>query len=318
MRAIVLLATIAPGLVAVSAECFKDFVWNEDEITVQRNIKYGSAFNNETGEEVDLLLDAYLPPDSDKRALRPAAVLVHGGGFLGGNQESDGQPRFAMELVRRGIVTVSINYRQMAKTYHLSDSDVAELSATEDARAAVRFVRKVAKDYRIDVDRIMIEGDSAGAITSLYLGYVKDAQGEGQSGNPGYPSNVRLVVSVSGQLKAQAYCGQVRPYPAGCQVDGPINHVADIGSFKGQPPLFMIHGTDDYTVPYVNGKAVFDAAKAANIPASLVTIEGARHVPWDQFYASSAYMDQFLTFTIQQMDLKNAECPQPKGSALVV
>merc|ERR1711865_732131 len=105
-------------------------------------------------------------------------------------------------------------------------------AAVEDARAAVRYVRMIAKEYRIDTDRIMIEGDSAGAITSLYLGYVKDAQGDGQSGNPGYRSDVRLAVSVSGQLKMQGYCGHIRPYPAGCAVSGPVNRVGDVGSFK--------------------------------------------------------------------------------------
>merc|ERR1712185_825878 len=109
-------------------------------------------------------------------------------------------------------------------------TDINPLSATEDARAAVRYVRMVAKDYRLDADRIMIEGDSAGAVTSLYLGYVKDAQGEGHSGNPGFRSDVRMVVAVSGELKNQAYCSQIRPYPAGCAVDGRIDHVGDIGS----------------------------------------------------------------------------------------
>merc|ERR1712224_613990 len=99
-------------------------------------------------------------------------------------------------------------------------------------------------------------------------------------------------------------------------VDGSFNFVGDIGSFEGQPALFMIHGTDDYTVPYVNAKAVFDAAKAAGIPASMVTIPGARHVPWTEFYASAEYVDRLLTFMIEQMDLGNAEFPQP--SAVVV
>jgi acetyl esterase/lipase len=311
MRAVSLLAVFATGLDAVSAVCFKDFVWDENEIVIQRNLKYGASFNNETGQVMDLLFDAYLPPESDKRALRPAAVLVHGGGFRGGDQESDGQPAFAMQLVRRGIVAISINYRQMANKFNMSITEFPQLAATEDARAAVRLVRKVAKDYRIDTDRIMMEGDSAGAVTSLYLGYAKEAQNEGHSGNPGYPSNVRLAVSVSGELKDQAYCGQISPYPAGCAVDGTFDHTEDVGSFKGQPALFMIHGTDDYTVPYVNAKAVFDRATAAKIPASMVTIKGARHVPWKEFYASAAYMDQFLTFTIEQMDLGNAECPHP-------
>merc|ERR1712014_237555 len=103
----------------------------------------------------------------------------------------------------------------MGNAYNMSASDFPEVAACEDARAAVRYVRMVAKDYRIDTDRIMIEGDSAGAITSLYLGYVKDAQGEGRSGNPGFRSDVRMVVAVSGELKAQGYCSQIHPYPAG-------------------------------------------------------------------------------------------------------
>merc|ERR1712216_1095675 len=114
-------------------------------------------------------------------------------------------------------------------------------------------------------------GDSAGAVTSMYHGYVADAQGEGESGNPGYSSQVRVEIPVSGQLRAQAYCGQIHPIAAGCGIDGDINHVEDIGSRKGQPALFMIHGTEDYTVPYANAKAAFDAAQSAGIASALVT-----------------------------------------------
>ena len=45
-------------------------------------------------------------------------------------------------------------------------------------------------------------GESAGGITGLFLGYVKDAQGEGNSGNPGFSSQVAAVVSISGELRA--------------------------------------------------------------------------------------------------------------------
>lgn len=78
----------------------------------------------------------------------------------------------------------------------------------------------------------------------------------------------------------------------------------------------MIHGTEDYTVPYVNAKAVFDQAQAAGIPASMVTIDGARHVPWDEFYANTDNMNQLLDFAFEQMDLGHAECP--RRSSMVV
>lgn len=293
--------------------CFRDIVWDESEIQKMEYVQFGSAVNPATGKTEDLHLDVYLPPDSDKRALRPAAVLVHGGGFVGGDRTCDGQPKFAMQLVRRGVVVVSIDYRQLGNDYDLSTSEVPENAATEDARAAVRFVRKNAAQFNIDPERIMMEGDSAGAITSLYLGFVKEAQGEGKSGNPGYRSDVRLAVSVSGQVKTQGYCDQIHPYPAGCSVQGDIDHVNDFDGRQGLPALFMIHGTEDMTVPYVNAKAVFDRAQAAGIASSLLTIENARHVPWDEFYSKPAYMKQLLDFMFEQMDLVNAECPQPSS-----
>merc|ERR1712227_399883 len=127
-----------------------DYVWKEDEIILSQDVKYGSAFNNATGKEEDLLLDVYLPPESDKRTLRPAAVLVHGGAFVVGNKKVC--TKQAMDLVRRGIVAVSINYRLNTgpKSVNMSVSEAPVLAAVEDARAAVRYLRKVATEYRID------------------------------------------------------------------------------------------------------------------------------------------------------------------------
>lgn len=88
--------------------------------------------------------------------------------------------------------------------------------AVEDTRAAVRYVRSVAKDMRLDTDRILQMGESAGAITSLYYGYVEQAQYEGNSGNPGFSSDVAAHGAISGELKAQGFCAGVFPFPHGC------------------------------------------------------------------------------------------------------
>ena len=60
------------------------------------------------------------------------------------------------------------------------------------------------------------------------------------------------------------------------------DHTNDIGTFDNQPPLLMLHGTKDYTVPYVNGKEVFDKAQSVGLTSTLITMEGLAHVPWDQ------------------------------------
>lgn len=108
--------------------------------------------------------------------------------------------------------------------------------ATEDARAAVRFVRKNAKDYNLDVNRVMVMGESAGAITSLYLGYIKEASGEGNSGNPGYSSQAQAIGAISGALKEEAFCKHIHPIPIGCDIKTDVD-VTDEITGKDQPPL---------------------------------------------------------------------------------
>ena len=76
----------------------------------------------------------------------------------------------------------------------------------------------------------------------------------------------------------------------------------------------MIHGTEDKTVPYVNAQAVFHAAKAVGIPSALVTLEGARHVPWDAFYSDVSNLNQLLDFLFEHMGLEYAECPRRNSS----
>ena len=72
--------------------------------------RYGSAFNNATGEQEQLLLDAYLPPAGEGAAM-PVAVLVHGGSFDAGDK-SELTP-LALMLATRGFAVVSINYRRL-------------------------------------------------------------------------------------------------------------------------------------------------------------------------------------------------------------
>src|SRR3954447_21473690 len=57
-----------------------------------------------------LTLDMY-QPTGDRQMLRPAIVLVHGGGFVAGDSGSGPMVRMARSFSKRGYVAVSINYR---------------------------------------------------------------------------------------------------------------------------------------------------------------------------------------------------------------
>jgi acetyl esterase/lipase len=142
-----------------------------------------------------------MPPASDTRTKRPVVVFIHGGGFTDGTREWSQIPAFLIQLATRGLAVVTIDYRLEGA---LNDwvNEPMIYDAVEDARAAVRYVRSVADDQKLDTDRIMVMGESAGALTSLFYAYAKDAQGEGKSGNPGFSSAIRAAGAISGEMKS--------------------------------------------------------------------------------------------------------------------
>jgi len=311
------LAPSAAVAVLTGVPCV-DPAWQPSEIRVFRDIEYGYSRNSFTGagREEPLLMDAYLPPAGDIRSARPAAVLVHGGAFQVGDKKIDAS--LATMLAQRGFIAVSVNYR--LEPAGLAN-DEAPLDATEDVRAAIRFLRKHAYEYRIDTNRIMVAGDSAGAITALYLGYVQKAQYQGSSGNAGYRSDVALSISISGELVMQAFCAVQKLSPAyglpayglptACQVQNlTCDYTHDVGATPNQPSLLMVHGTADAIVPFVNAKAIFDRALAAGIHAKLIAIPDAGHVPMKELFTEGNYFNDFMSFVIDSLGIDTfTECP---------
>ena len=94
-------------------------------------------------------------------------------------------------------------------------------------------------------------------------------------------------------MKDQAYCESIDPKPRGCQIDTGKDETDDIGTFDNQPPLIMLHGTVDTTVPYVNGKAVYDRAQDVGLSSKMITMKGLDHVPWADIFKT--YFDDLTT-----------------------
>lgn len=292
------------------AECFVRPSFSEGAVQVRSNINYGSAPSAFGDDETHLLLDLYMPPDiEDLHAVRPAAVLMHGGTFTAGSKETDSLPRWARILAVRGYVVASINYRLVPAT-DLHNPDAVANMAQEDARAAVRYLRKNAEKLRIDSNRIVVGGDSAGGVIALYYGYVRTAS-EGHSGNPGISSEIQAVMAISGTLKSQAYCSFLGAdlEPMNCEVNSPPG--PDFTSLvdKGVP-LLLIHGTQDKVLPYVNARALASRAQATGTRNLMVSVPNGGHVPMEQaFDPASDYLNSWLRFLSGALNLAELECP---------
>ncbi len=244
-------------------------------VTRISDLQYGSApdFAN---NPVALKLDLY-EPTGDIATKRPAVIWVHGGGYSAGDKSLGPAAVLSTEFAKLGYVAVSINYRLLApKRCDAGGAPAcftAAVEAVHDGQAAVRWLRANAAAYRIDPDRIGIGGESAGAIIATGVGLSADLPGD--SGNPGYPSDVGAWVSISGGL------------PGGIFVD------------SSDAPGFLFSGTADPAVPYQWSVETASAMQNAGVPVVFKTLEGAGHVPWaryqDLFESQSDYFFyQFL------------------------
>lgn len=107
-----------------------------------------------------LNLDLYLPQSARAGAGAglPVVVLVHGGGWRAGFR-AEFAP-MAVRLAQRGVAAVTVSYRLSGEAPYPA--------AIHDVRAAVRWVRGHAGQYRFDPQRIALAGGSAGGqIASL-------------------------------------------------------------------------------------------------------------------------------------------------------
>ncbi len=263
------------------------------------DIPYGSALNFKNVSQT-LLLDFY-EPKGDSLTRRPLIIYLHGGGFC-----DTGQTRkllsiqvFCYYMALRGYAVASIDYRLDSTCFGPSFlSNRAIINAMHDAKASIRYFKANAGTFRIDTTKIFIGGESAGAITALTASYIDkmnevlyphtppysaDNSVEGNSGNNGHTSHVKATL---------CFCG-------GTTVLGtyPVFDTAAINS-QSDPPLFMVHGTNDSLI-FIN-HSLDVAARANNLHLFNIfyPMYGASHCPW--FYPlpnSWIYLDTLVNYT---------------------
>jgi len=118
-------------------------------------------------------LDLAAPEDGGE-GLRPALVIIHGGGWSSGDKAVNVYRNMLVEYALKGYVTISVNYRMLPQyTFN---------NCIEDVKCAVRWLRAHAEELRVDPDRIGSYGHSAGGHLSLMLAVSsanKDLEGDG-------------------------------------------------------------------------------------------------------------------------------------------
>jgi len=235
----------------------------------------GIVYGNMNGRE--LRLNLYHPARGEGSF--PAVVFVHGGGWRAGHRGHFS--RQAMYLSAKGYVCACIEYRL---------SGEAQFPAQiEDVKCAIRWMRaEGSKHFHADPDRIGVSGGSAGGHLSLLAGTSGDVNElEGKGGWPEQSSSVQCVVAFNPAVEFPEgmATGAVAAFLGGSRAEVPQNYnMATPATWldKNDPPMLILHGNADKTVPYEKSAEFIQKLKALGIDGMLYTAEGKDHT-WFSF-----------------------------------
>jgi acetyl esterase/lipase len=214
------------------------------------NVKYGSN-KDWKGNNVDLLLDVYMPATGNSGDKFPLVFFVHGGGFSTGDKIS--AANYLKNFVTSGYVAVSINYRLgwNGDNNTSCEGDTTQLKeagyrAIQDTRAALRFLVAHSAEYHIDTNYIFLNGNSAGAVTVLNSIFLSQAQLNMLI--PGVQARLGGIDNADNALNNTYSIAGISAI-SGCVVDS--NSI----TMANAVPLILFHGGRDETVPYNHGYA---------------------------------------------------------------
>lgn len=239
-----------------------------------------------------LKADVYLPDNVSGR-LRPAALVVHGGGWRGRSPED--MESIAEQLAGQGYVAVNIEYRFVPE-YRFP-------TQLHDLQQAMAWIHANADEWQVDTDRIVGVGYSSGAHLVSLLGV---AGVEGPLAQPyggeqsrlaavlagGLPSDLlkfddgRLVVDFIGGTRAEkneAY-----------RLASPIRQIT-----PQAPPFFLFHGKWDQLVPVDHATDFYQALQDNNIESELYLQRWRGHIT--SFLLRGGAIDAGIAFLNRQV-----------------
>jgi len=223
------------------------------------------------------ILDIYVPATPGPH---PLVVYIHGGGWLGGHTRHSGAladfPKVLAALAAEGFTVASLEYRLSGEARF-----PAQL---QDAKAALRFLRAHAMQYRIDPARVGLWGGSAGGHLSALTGVTcRNTQLDPQAAND---SCVQAVVTWYGVYDFAGMAARQTGDDAGAKLlgcDGPcsadkVRAVSPVTYIDAKsPPFLLIHGENDKTVPVAQSREGEAALRKAGVSVEAIYIPGVDH-----------------------------------------
>ncbi|WP_168014417.1 alpha/beta hydrolase [Halomonas salinarum] len=239
-----------------------------------------------------LQADIHMPATASND-LRPAALVVHGGGWQ--RRDRHDMDAIAARLAERGYVAINIDYR-FAPTYRFP-------AQVHDLQQAMHWIHDQAGRFRIDTGRIIGVGYSSGAHLISLLAVLKaDNSLDSPYGGPetrlagvlagGTPTD--LLTFDDGRLLTDFIGGTQAEYPARYRKASPLHQLGN-----NAPPFFLFHGNLDGLVPVEQAEDFHAALGERDIASALYRLKLRGH--FTTFLTAGTAIEQGLDFLEEQL-----------------
>lgn len=230
----------------------------------------------------DLYMDISLPENIEGKNNLTPIVYIHGGGFVSG--ERNQAPQWTKFFNDRGYVVFDVDYRLATDSYHTWDK------ASADIATAIVWIGQNAEKYKVDMNKLLISGNSAGGGLALQTAY---GIGDGtlKAYEPGVLVQPKAVIALypaqdlencwnsnnaltrmSHNFDTKYFGGSPQDYPKEYAAILPANHIN-----KNTPPTLILAGKNDHLVPYSGQVGLANALTKANIPNEIVGLPFTEH-----------------------------------------
>ena len=231
-----------------------------------------------------LTLDMYVPYQVAEHS--PTLIWFHGGGWTRSSKETE--MLYILPYLEAGWIVANVEYR-------LASVERAP-AAVEDCQCAVRWIASSAAAYKVDPEKLVVSGTSAGGHLALATAILPGADFTDCGKHPYKiaavinwfgPSDVLDLIEGSNSFdQAIDWIGNRSDRREVSESVSPIRYVR-----KGLPPIITIHGDRDKLIPYAQSIKLHAALTRAGVSNRLVTVRGGGHGEFDSNQTLGAYRE---------------------------
>lgn len=246
-------------------------------------------------DERKLVLDAFY---SKNETLKPAVILIHGGGWKSGDKSL--MKPLAQTIASKGYACFSVEYRLSPEaTYPAGIFDV---------KSAIQYVKEYAQEFKVDTSKVAVLGCSSGGQMAALIGTTNNNKKfESNDNKYNTSSSIQAIIDIDGVL-AFKHPDSQEGLVAGLWLGGDFEMIPDVWNEasalthtnKKTPPILFI---GSQYPRFLAGK--YDMIKMMNqyeIYNQLEIIENSPHSFWlfhPWFKETVKYITNFLDKTLK-------------------